>query len=246
MKVATLAVTAALAMATCAPAQNTPTSMAALAAAPHTVRTYRLIYATSQAEQNEILTAIRNIASANLRIFLLPSSNEIAANGTAEDLALVADLLSKIDVPHKLYRVNFIITETDGGKRVGLQHYAMVVTAGQRTQLKEGSRVPVITGSFTPTDKAGTVKQSTYLDVGLNFDATLQSHGTGFQLKSRVEQSSIAEEKSGAGADDPVIRQTYIEGTSILPEGKPVSLGSLDMVGSTRHLDVEVTVEAVR
>ena len=243
MKVAPLAATAVLTVASSMSAQGTnspPTG------APRTIRTYHLTYATSQGEQNEILTAVRNIAAPTLRIFLLQTSNEIAAYGTAEDLAQLTDLLQKLDIPHKQYRVTYTLTETDNGKRIGLQHYAMVVTPGQRTQLKEGSRVPVITGSFSPSDSKGTVKQATYLDVGLNFDATLETHGTGFQLRSKVEQSSIAEEKSGPGADDPVIRQTLLEGTSILPEGKTVSLGSLDVLGSTRHLDVDAMVEAVR
>jgi hypothetical protein len=237
MKIATLAVTMALAVASNSLAQ---TSAAAPAAAPRTVRTYRLTYATSQAEQNEILTAIRNIATPNLRIFLLQTNNEIAAYGTAEDLAQVADLLPKLDLPHKQYRVTYTFTETDGGKRVGLQHYSMVVELGQRVMMKEGSRVPLVTST---TDK---VAQRTYLDVGLTFDSTLQEHGAGFQLKSRVEQTSIAEEKSGFGLEDPVIRQTYVEGTSVLPEGSAVSLGALDVLGSTRHLDVEVLVEPVR
>ncbi len=241
MKLISLALMTALAATPHAPAQLIG---AAAAVAPHSVRTFRLTYATSQAEQNEILTAIRNIASANLRIFLLPSSNEIAANGTAEDLALVADLLTKIDVPHKEYRLTYTFTETDGGKRIGVQRYAMVVMAGQRVQMKEGSRVPLVTGA-TKAD-SGLAKQTQYIDVGLNFDSTLQEHGSGFQLRSRVEQSSIAEEKSGVGPEDPVIRQTSLEGTSILPEGKAVQLGSLDTVGSTRHLDVEVMVEPVR
>lgn len=242
MKIVTLFAAAALTLLPCAPAQMSP---AAAAAAPHTVRTFRLSYATSQAEQNEMLTAIRNIVSPNMKIFLVSSSSEIVCNGNAEDLAIVADLLPKLDIPHKQYRLTYTLTETDGGKRIGLQHYAMVVTPGQRMQMKEGSRVPLITGSFKSTDK-GTEQQTTYLDVGLNFDQTLQEHGNGFQLRSLVEQTSIAEEKSGIGPEDPVIRQTRLEGTSILPEGKAVSLGSLDVLGSTRRLDVEVTVEAVR
>jgi len=42
-----------------------------------------------------------------------------------------------------------------------------------------------------------------------------------------------------------VIRQATLEGTSIAKLGKPLMLGSLDIPGSTAHLDVEVTVEEV-
>ena len=239
MKIAIFAAAAALTLLPCTPAQMSP---AAAAAAPHTVRTFRVNYAASQAEQNEILTAIRNIVSPNMKIFLVASSNEIVCNGNAEDLAIVADLLSKLDVPHKQYRLTYTLTEMDGTKRVGLQHYAMVVTPGQRVQMKEGTRIPLTTAAAEKPDQ----KQITYIDIGLNFDSTLQEHGAGFQLRSRVEQSSVAEQRSNVIPDDPVIRMTSIEGTSVLPEGKAVSLGSLDILGGTRHLDVEANVEAIR
>jgi hypothetical protein len=59
-------------------------------------------------------------------------------------------------------------------------------------------------------------------------------------------QSSIAEDKSAADTRDPVIRQTTLEGTSTLVQGKPLVLGSLDIPGSTRHQEVEVVSELVR
>ena len=36
----------------------------------------------------------------------------------------------------------------DGGKRIGTQHFAMIVVTGQRTVLKQGSKVPIVTGSY--------------------------------------------------------------------------------------------------
>jgi hypothetical protein len=53
----------------------------------------------------------------------------------------------------------------------------------------------------------------------------------------------MAEERSGVGPQDPIVRQTALEGTSFLTPGKPVILGSLDIPGSTRHLDVDVMME---
>ena len=61
-----------------------------------------------------------------------------------------------------------------------------------------------------------------------------------------MERSSIGEETSGLGKQDPVVRQTVLEGTAILTPGKPVMLGSMDVTGSTRHLDVDVVMEAVK
>lgn len=208
-------------------------------------RTFHLSAAASQAEQNEILTAARNLAPPTLRIILVPSQNAIVVRGTPDGVAQVADLLPQIDHPHKQYRLTYTITETDSGKRVGLQRYSMVLTSGERMQMKEGSRIPIITGSYTKSDQSSE-KQTTYLDVGLNFDSIAQEYGNGVQLKSRIEQSSLAAEKSGVGPEDPVIRQTRLEGTTFLTEGKPLSLGTLDVISSTRRLEVEVTVETVK
>jgi hypothetical protein len=59
-------------------------------------------------------------------------------------------------------------------------------------------------------------------------------------------QSSIAEDRSSVGTQDPIIRQTTLEGTSTLVQGKPLVLGSLDVPGTTRHQEVEVVSELVR
>ena len=110
--------------------------------------------------------------------------------------------------------------------------------------MKQGSKVPIVTGSTTEGNS--TQSQVTYLDVGLNFDATLDESVNGVRLKTKVEQMSLAEERSGVGLQDPVIRQTTVEGTSILTEGKPLILGSIDIPGTTRHLDIDVVMEVVR
>ena len=47
-----------------------------------------------------------------------------------------------------------------------------------------------------------------------------------------MEQLGLAEERSGVGRHDPIVRQTMLEGTSILLPWKPVILGSLDIRGA--------------
>ena len=46
------------------------------------------------------------------------------------------------------------------------------------------------------------------------------------------------------GVSDPVIRQTSLE-DFLLTLGKPLVLGSVDIPGSTRHVDVDAMVELV-
>ena len=167
------------------------------------------------------------------------------ARGTAEELAQVQKIISDLDRAKKAYRLTFTTTESDGSKRVGVQHFAMIVAAGQRTVMKQGSKVPIATGSSSGSGSAGAQTQFTYVDVGMNFDASIDELANGARLRSKVEQLSIAEQTSGVGAQDPIIRQSSLEGTSFLTLGKPVVLGSIDVPGSTRHLDVEVVMEQI-
>ena len=142
--------------------------------------------------------------------------------------------------PSATYRLIYTITEMDGSKRLGVQHFAMTATVGgDSAEMKVGSRVPVATGNF------GANTQFQYLDVGLTIHAGLQEASSGLKVFSNVEQSSIGE-ASNADTRQPVIRQTNLQNTAILTPLKPVQLGSLDVPGSTHHLDVELSMELVR
>ena len=208
-------------------------------------QTFYLANATQQNDANEVVIAVRNMVDPNVKIYLVPSQNAIAMRGTPDQLALAQKVINDIDRPKKAYRLTYSISEMEGGKRIGVQHFAMIVTAGQRTQLKQGNKIPIATGSYgaAGSPESQTQTQFTYIDIGMNFDSTLDTCGNGGRLKSKVEQLGIPEEKSGVGPQDPIVRQTVLEGTSFLTPGKPVILGSLDIPGSTRHLDVDVMME---
>ena len=86
----------------------------------------------------------------------------------------------------------------------------------------------------------------------MNLDATLDDSSNGLRLKSKVEQSAVGNpsefgNSSGplAGVEEPIIHQTTLEGSSIITLGKPIALGSVDVPGSTRHIDIEVVAEPV-
>ena len=145
----------------------------------------------------------------------------------------------------KGYRVNYTITETDGGRRVGTQHFGFTVNPNSGdSQIKLGSRVPVLTRAY-PQDSSAGQADVTYLDVGLRISARLKEYSNGEQIWTEVTQSSLAEEQSSLGKNDPVVREATLNTTALLNPGKPVMLGSLDIPGSTRHLEVEVVLEAL-
>jgi type II secretory pathway component GspD/PulD (secretin) len=214
-------------------------------AVTETVKTFYLTNITQPNDATETVTALRNLLDASDKVFLVPSQNAVIVRATPEQLTLAQKLLTDLDRLKKTYRLTYTIAESEGGKRIGVQHFTMIVVSGGRTTLKQGSKVPVVTGSYS-TGTNGTQTQMTYLDIGMNFDASLDEFVDGVRLRTKVEQSSISEEKSSVGAQDPIVRQTVLEGTSILAQGKSLMLGSIDIPGSTRHLEIEVMLEAVR
>jgi type II secretory pathway component GspD/PulD (secretin) len=201
---------------------------------------------SSVSEATDILTAIRNMLAPQDKIFLVQAQSAIFVQGPPDQLVLAKKLIDDLDRAKRTYRLTYTITEVDDGKRVGTQHFSMVLVSGQRTTMKQGSKIPVATGTVSETGSASTQTQFTYLDIGLNFDATLDESVNGVRLRSKAEQSSLGADKSIAGVQEPVIRQTVLEGTSILTPGKPLILGSLDIPDSTRRLDIEVVMEVVK
>ena len=210
--------------------------------APQIMQTFFLNADTNLNYENEILTAIRLMANPRLKIYLTPSDHALTVRGSAEDIAITRQMLADLDRPKPSYRLTWSITESDAGKRIGVQHISTILVPGGRTTLKQGSKIPIATGSYDD-GKNGSQTQFTYLDIGLNLDATLDVFASGMRLKSKIEQSSAAENVVIQEVREPVIRQTVLEGTSLIVPGKPLVLGGVDVPGSTRHLDIEVLLE---
>ncbi len=209
------------------------------------VRTFYFKNVATQNEGTELTTTLRNMLEGRDKVYYVASQNAVLVQGAPDQLLLAQKIISDLDRARRTYRLTYTVTEMDGGKRIGTQHFSMIVISGGRTTLKQGSKVPIVTGFYKPESTSENT-QVTYLDIGLNVVAELDEAADGVQLKSKVEQSSVAEERSGLGATDPIVRQTVIESSATLTAGKPLMLGSLDVPGSTRHLDVEVSLEAVR
>lgn len=200
---------------------------------------FYLTNATRQNDLNDVQTELRNMLP-RAKIYGVQSQNAIAIEGSAEDLAFAQKTIAELDKTRKVFRVTYTITEMEGGKRVGTERYSLLVSPGGKATLKQGSRVPIVTGS----SEVGAPPQNSqvqYVDVGLSIEASLD----GDSLRSKVEQTSVAEERSGVGAQDPIVRQTVVDGTSHLAAGKAVVLGALDIPGGTRHEEVEVAAELV-
>jgi type II secretory pathway component GspD/PulD (secretin) len=208
-------------------------------------RTIYLNNVSQQNDANEDVTMLRNMLPPNDKIYLVANQNAIFIRATPEDIAFAQKLLTDLDRPKKSYRLTYTVSEKDGTKLINTEHFAMVLASGQTTTLKQGSKVPVATGTYSAggSNPAGVQTQVTYIDVGMNFDVTLTAMGDNAMLKSNVEQSSVAPETSGVGPQDPIVRQSSLRCTSLLVPGKSQMLGSMGILGSTTRLDIEVLME---
>jgi hypothetical protein len=206
---------------------------------------YQTLYLTNLTQQNdaiELVNDLRNMLP-DAKLYYVPSQSAFSIRASAEEIALAQKILADLDKTKKIYRLTYTMTERDGGKTIGVQHFSIIVASGSRTDFKQGSRVPI---SVATNAAPGSNAEITYLDVGQEIEASLDGYLDGVRLRTKVVQSSIAEDKSGVSTQDPVIRQTTLEGTSTLVQGKSLVLGSLDIPGSTRHQEVEVLSELVR
>jgi type II secretory pathway component GspD/PulD (secretin) len=212
--------------------------------APSTYETIFLAYATRDNDMNDIQTDLRNLLP-KVKVYGLPSQHAISLWAAPEDMALARKIVSDLDRAKRVYRLTYTIADLDNGKRAGVEHYVLIVSSGEKSDFKQGNRVPVITGSYD-TGTTTSNSQVQYVDVGLGIEATLDGYGDGVRVRSKISQSSVADEKSGIGTQDPMIRQTQLEATTTLEPGKPVVLGSLDLPGGTRKQEIEVVSELVR
>lgn len=233
-----------LAMACCGMSAVAQTEAAGSKTSPEIYQTLYLTNLTQQNEAYELVSDLRNMLPKDKLVYV-PSQSAISIRGSAEDIALAQKILSDLDKTKKIYRLTYTMTERDDGKMIGVQHFSIIVASGSKTDLKLGSRVPIAAAARS-SSAGSSSSEVQYLDVGQEIEASLDGYLDGVRLRTKVVQSSIAEDKSGVGTQDPIIRQTTLEGTSTLVQGRPLVLGSLDVPGSTRHQEVEVVSELVR
>ena len=211
---------------------------------PEEVRTFFLTNVAEMQDAENILTALRN-SLPRARAYYVPADGAVTIRGTEDDIAQAEKMISDLDRKRKVYRITYSITETDGDKAMGTQHVELVLPTGGTTIVKQGSRVPIVTG-IVDKDSGTPREQVQYVDVGLNIEASLEGSGEALRLRSKVEQSNLGDGKTGLGTQDPIIQQTQLEGWSMLTQGRPALLGSLDIPGTTRHEEISVVSELVK
>lgn len=209
-----------------------------------TYQTIALQHMASNNQANDIVQALRN-AMPRASAYLNSSAQIISINASAADVAQAQKIVAEMDKPVRTYRLTYTLTQIEDGKRTGSQHFELVVASGDRADIKQGTRVPIQTGSFNK-DANSKESQVQYMDIGLGIESRVEGFADGVKVTSKIAESSVGDEHSSFGGEDPVVHETELSATSVLPLDKPVVLGSLDVPGTTRRLEVEVTAELVK
>src|SRR5690349_24390200 len=76
----------------------------------------------------------------------------------------------KQEIPSHAYKVDVVLSESEGGKTVNTRTYTMLINDQDTGRIRQGDRIPVITAK----EGSGPNQiQYQYLDVGLNLDCRL-------------------------------------------------------------------------
>jgi len=204
---------------------------------------YQAFYLKNAANQNvanDIQTAMRNLLP-GAKIYYAATENALMVSGRAEELAQAQKMLADLDKPQKVYRVIYTMSDGHGAAT----HLAMLVSPGRRAIARQGTRVPIMTGSYKEGGGDAANTQFQYQDIGLSVDATLEGYGDGLRLMSKIEETSVSEQKSNVGIQDPIVDQSVLEAQSAVNSAKPVTLGSIEVPGG-RRMEVQVAIEILQ
>ncbi|HLY60539.1 MAG TPA: hypothetical protein VKV95_07200 [Terriglobia bacterium] len=138
-----------------------------------------------------------------------------------------------------VYRLEFIVRETEEGKRLNSRSYVMSVEDESTGMIRVGSKVPYYTGK----------DQFQYFDVGINIDCHLREHGNFVSLENiGIEISSVVKPDSPGlnQTPNPVVRSVRARVDAAVTPGKPTSVASIDDASSNRRFEVEVTATKVK
>ena len=189
---------------------------------------YKTIHLNNLMQQNslgELQTCLRDLLP-GIKIYSSSSQSALSIRGSVKEVAMAEKIVSDFDKPRATYRLTFTLTDADGGKSAGAQTISLIAASGEKTELKQGSRAPIVSGQYD----ASSLTQNAQVqdpDMGLNIEVTVDGIGDRVRLRSKVEQSSLSDVKSGTGAQDPIFQQWVLVGTNKLALGKAQVLGSM-------------------
>ncbi|AFL87750.1 type II secretory pathway, component PulD [Terriglobus roseus DSM 18391] len=243
-------------------AQNTQTKRTDLASVA--VQTFYLSNAATQADQNELLTALRNVLDQNVKIFLVPSQNAIVMRATPDQLLLTQELLNNLDRPHSEVVVDVAVLEVnrDRARNLGVtlpQSFSITPQVANSTTTSSTTGSTTTTGSSTSsTSTSPTLNTLAHL-TGANFavslgtatvNALLTDNDTRVLQNPRIRATDGQRAQLKIGQRIPIATGSYSSGAStsvvsslVNTQFQYIDVGVLIDMTPTVHADREITLK---
>jgi hypothetical protein len=138
-----------------------------------------------------------------------------------------------------VYRLQFVLRESESGKSTGTRTYTMQVLPNISNKLNAGTKVPVPNG---PASNASV----TYVDVGVSMRAKLEERAAVLLLNADVEISNLGVERENTGRPAPRIQQLRATVDTALQPGQPTSIATLDDPATPRRYEIQVTATKLK
>jgi len=149
-------------------------------------------------------------------------------------------------------KLQVVISRYEGEKKISSMPYMLSVNAGRTATLRMGTRVPVVSTSYTPVATGGaSVNPLTayqYTDVGTNIDCATSTQSDGrFRIDLSIEDSSLYPEdqaRTATIADRPVIRSFRAANSMLMRDAQTAQFTTAvdKMTGIVTKVDVTLTV----
>ncbi len=221
------------------------------------VQTFYLSNAATQADQNELLTALRNVLSQDTKIFLVPSQNAIVMRSTPDQLLLTQELLNNLDRPHSEVVVDVAVLEVNRERTRNLG-ITLPQTFSITPQIANGTTTATNTAAGTTT--GNTVGTSTNTGTSGTTSLTLNSlrNLTGANFAVSLGQASVTALLNDSDTrilQNPRIRATDGQRAQLkIGQRIPIATGSFSSGASTgivsalvntqfTYLDVGVNID---
>lgn len=194
------------------------------------VQTFYLSNAATQADQNELLTALRNVLSQDTKIFLVPSQNALVMRSTPDQLLLTQELLNNLDRPHSEVVVDVAVLEVNREKTRNLG-----ITLPQSFSITP----QVANSTTTSSTTTGTTTTSGSTTTGTTTSPTLNtlSHLTGANFAVSLGTASVAALLNDSDTrilQNPRIRATDGQRAQVkIGQRIPIATGSYSSGAST-------------
>lgn len=239
-------------------AQNTRTKHTDLD--PMAVQTFYLTNAGTEAEENQVLTTIRNVLDPSAKPFLIQSQNAIVIRATPDQLLLAQELLNNLDRARAEVVVDVAVLEVNRDKvrNLGItlpQSFSVTPQASNATTTNNGTNS---SGTTTTTTTPLTLNNLAHMN-GSNFavsvgtaavNALLTDTDTRVLQNPKIRATDGQNAKLSIGSKIPVATGSYSSGAAsalvsslVNTQFTYLDIGVLIDMTPTVHQNHEVTLK---